>query len=122
MIDLYFDTRVIEFLRQELKNPSSNTCIEDLKFIEIIESTRILESTKSLMDDFINTLDFRLVQYFLSITKFFIFMLKDSKLAGRYRSMSHDTSSYYFILSRLKNAKFLEIFAEVLIQMIIFFW
>ena len=61
MIDLYFDTRVIEFLRQELKNPSSSTCIEDLKFIEIIESTRILESTKSLMDDFINTLDFRLV-------------------------------------------------------------
>ena len=49
-------------------------------------------------------------------------MLKDTKLASRFRSMSHDNSSYYFILSRLKNAKFLEIFAEILIQLIIFFW
>lgn len=61
MIDLYFDTRVIEFLRQELKNPSSNTSIEDLKFIEIIESAKILDTNKNLLDDFINTLDFRLI-------------------------------------------------------------
>ena len=49
------------------------------------------------------------------MTKFLIFILKDRKFASKFRSMSHDTSNYYFILSKLKNAKFLEIFAEILI-------
>ena len=123
MIKLFFDQKVFIFLNKELENSSNINILDDFKLIEIIKAANEIDLLENLLKDFIETLDFKMMHYFIKYLKFLFFIFKNTQNVSKFNSNKNtDFNNNYFILYNLRDLGFLEIFMNLLMKLIIIFF
>ncbi len=123
MIDLFFDKSVFNFIMKDFESAQDSTPFKDFVILEIMRASREVGLTQKIWQTFLESLDFKLKNYFKKLVKFLIFVFKDLHLISKYNAKTNlDVQENYFVLKKLQDLGFTDAVINMLMKMVVMFW